>query len=189
MSNREQFEAWFVSEYDWANDTLNTANFIGDDEAGYYIGGDYIYDGVSCAEMLFWAWRGWQANHKSLTESERYGRQADITIENLERRVEQFSSASQAALDVLFERQRQVTAEGWAPEHDDEHVEGQIADAAACYALFSSDQGHSTPAHWPWSPDWWKQSGARRDLVKAGALILAEIERIDRASANGQEAK
>lgn len=125
---------------------------------------------------------GRYVDYADYAESERYGRQADITIENLERKVEQFSSASQAALDVLFERQRQVTGEGWTPEHDDEHKDGQLAEAAACYAMLADSQGFSTPAHWPWSPDWWKQSGARRDLVKAGALILAEIERIDRAA-------
>ncbi|WP_238340045.1 hypothetical protein [Citrobacter sp. NCU1] len=87
-----------------------------------------------------------------------------------------------AATDVLAERQRQINAEGWTPEHDDEHVEGQMADAAACYALLASEQGFSIPVHWPWSDNWWKQSGQRKDLVKAGALILAEIERIDRAA-------
>lgn len=87
-----------------------------------------------------------------------------------------------AASDVLAERQRQISAEGWSPEHDDEHVEGQIADAAACYALFATDQRRPVPAHWPWSDNWWKQRGQRRDLVRAGALIIAEIERIDRAA-------
>lgn len=93
------------------------------------------------------------------------------------------SAQSQALSDVAAERQRQITEEGWTPEGDDDHFEGQMADAAACYALFATEQGFSTPAHWPWSPDWWKQSGQRRDLVKAGALILAEIERLDRAEA------
>lgn len=87
-----------------------------------------------------------------------------------------------AASDVLAERQRQISAEGWSPEHDDEHVEGQIADAAACYALFATDQRQPVPAYWPWSDNWWKQRGQRRDLVRAGALIIAEIERIDRAA-------
>ncbi|NCB85922.1 MAG: hypothetical protein EOM43_00235 [Gammaproteobacteria bacterium] len=87
-----------------------------------------------------------------------------------------------AASDVLAERQRQISAEGWSPEHDDEHVEGQIADAAACYALFATDQRRPVPAYWPWSDNWWKQRGQRRDLVRAGALIIAEIERIDRAA-------
>lgn len=36
---------------------------------------------------------------------------------------------------------------------------------------------------WPWDESWWKPTNRRRDLVKAGALILAEIERLDRAEA------
>ncbi|MEX0517076.1 hypothetical protein AB3X26_10920 [Raoultella planticola] len=87
-----------------------------------------------------------------------------------------------AAADVLAERQRQVTAEGWTAERDDSYQNSELADAAACYAIHAHNQGFSTPAHWPWSPTWWKQTNSRRDLVKAGALILAEIERIDRAA-------
>lgn len=90
-----------------------------------------------------------------------------------------------AILDVVAERQRQQSVEGWTPEHDNAYQNSELADAAACYAIHAHNQGFSTPAHWPWSPDWWKQSGARRDLVKAGALILAEIERIDRAAGIG----
>lgn len=36
---------------------------------------------------------------------------------------------------------------------------------------------------WPWDEQWWKPSTARRDMVKACALGLAEIERLDRAAA------
>lgn len=42
---------------------------------------------------------------------------------------------TQAALDVLAERRRQIEAEGWTPEHDDEHSNGELSDAAGCYAL------------------------------------------------------
>ena len=87
-----------------------------------------------------------------------------------------------AAADVLAERLRQVTAEGWTAERDDGYQNSELADAAACYAIHAHNQGFSTPAHWPWSQDWWKQRSPRRDLVKAGALILAEIERLDRAA-------
>ena len=90
-----------------------------------------------------------------------------------------------AILDVIAERHRQQSVEGWTPEHDNAYQNSELADAAACYAIHAHNQGFSTPAYWPWSPDWWKQSGARRDLVKAGALILAEIERIDRAAGIG----
>ncbi|MCA7464067.1 ead/Ea22-like family protein [Escherichia coli] len=92
-----------------------------------------------------------------------------------------------ALLDVISERQRQRAVEGWTSEHDDAYQNSELADAAACYAINAHNQGLSTPAHWPWAPDWWKQSGPRRDLVKAGALILAEIERIDRTAAGKGE--
>ena len=35
---------------------------------------------------------------------------------------------------------------------------------------------------WPWAASWWKPKNRRRDLVRAAALIVAEIERIDRAT-------
>lgn len=89
-----------------------------------------------------------------------------------------------AAADVLAERKRQVTTEGWTPEHDDEHSDGEMALAASSYALYAHKKpiAPAIPYNWPWEPEWFKQQGARRDLVKAGALILAEIERLDRAA-------
>ncbi len=93
----------------------------------------------------------------------------------------------QAWLDVQAERRRQVEAEGWTPEHDDKHSHGQMARAAACYALAGSSAPSDGTAAllvslaWPWDEQWWKPSTARRDLVKACALALAEIERLDRA--------
>ena len=80
--------------------------------------------------------------------------------------------------DIAAERLRQVEAEGWTPAHDDDHNNGELADAAACYA-----RGKQMSAVWPWDDGWWKPADQRRNLVKAGALIVAEIERIDRASA------
>ncbi|HGT3377123.1 hypothetical protein [Pseudomonas aeruginosa] len=95
----------------------------------------------------------------------------------------------QAWLDVQAERLRQVEAEGWTPEHDDAHSHGQMARAAACYALAGSSAPNDGTAAllvslaWPWDEQWWKPSTARRDMVKACALGLAEIERLDRAAA------
>ena len=80
---------------------------------------------------------------------------------------------STAARDVIAERERQKSVEGWTPEHDDEHNDEQLALAAACYALGS-------PTFWPWENRWWKLKDRRSNLVRAGALILAEIERLDR---------
>lgn len=113
---------------------------------------------------------------------------AEIALATLEaEKAEQKPVLSQAVADIIDERQRQIAVEGWTPEHDDEHSRGELAAAASCYALLANQQGFSTPAHWPWSPDWWKQTSERNDLVKAGALITAEIERIDRAQLRNGE--
>jgi hypothetical protein len=96
---------------------------------------------------------------------------------------------SAAARDVLAERQRQVSVEGWATEHDT----GAMAAAAACYCLWAcapsaenafwcAAREEAARTLWPWDEEWWKPSNKRRDLIKAAALILAEIERFDRAA-------
>lgn len=100
-------------------------------------------------------------------------------------------SVPKAWLDVQAERRRQITAEGWTPKHDDEHADGQMAQAAGCYALHAGGIGTDWPdgrqngaaLFWPWDKDSWKPTTPRRDLVKACALALAEIERLDRAAA------
>lgn len=90
---------------------------------------------------------------------------------------------SQAAQDVLAERARQISAEGWTPEHDDAYMSGDLACAAIAYlmAIVNPNGAHHW---WPpgWNREWFKPTNARRDLVKAAALICAEIERLDRAT-------
>lgn len=90
---------------------------------------------------------------------------------------------SKGAIDILEERERQEVKEGWTPEHDDEHVGGELAEAAACYARMSAFPGPNmgTPPDWPFEGHWFKRGPRRRDLVRAGALIAAEIDRLDRA--------
>lgn len=81
-----------------------------------------------------------------------------------------------AARDVLSERLRQVVQEGYSFEHDDAHSNGEIARAAADYAM----PGQNPIPGVGWASN--KAKHPRRDqLVKAGALVLAEIERLDRA--------
>lgn len=109
---------------------------------------------------------------------------------------------SGAARDVLAERERQVSAEGWTPEHDDKHDDGSLALAGACYASNAATwASHGTARlrtryaeiskmacfRWPWPREWWKPKDQRRDLVRAAALILAEIERLDRRVAQRAE--
>lgn len=108
---------------------------------------------------------------------------------------------------ITAERARQMSDEGWTPEHDDEHTDGSLALAAACYATpvriyeqnaFAGGVSYVDP--WPWERLWDKRYryGERRNnrgnvlpdpstynnkeridlLVKAGALIAAEIDRI-----------
>ncbi|MFU5072052.1 hypothetical protein ACM70V_01985 [Pseudomonas aeruginosa] len=109
------------------------------------------------------------------------------TISFAHHRTDQAGQVPQAWLDVQAERRRQVEAEGWTPEHDDAHSHGEMARAAACYALAGSSAPNDGTAAllvslaWPWDEQWWKPTSARRDLVKACALALAEIERLDRA--------
>lgn len=88
---------------------------------------------------------------------------------------------SQGVIEIMNERTRQIEQEGWTTEHDDMHGAGEMAEAAACYALSINDGlGAGVPARWPWCARWWKPTTARRNLVKAGALIAAEIDRLDR---------
>lgn len=91
-----------------------------------------------------------------------------------------------AAHDVLAERERQVTKEGWTPGHDDLYADGDLAEAAAAYASEAARSWGGLPGGWPWDLKWWKPTTPRRNLVKAGALILAEIERLDRVRDKGE---
>lgn len=87
---------------------------------------------------------------------------------------------------IAAERQRQIEQEGWTPEHDDEHGNWEMAAAAAAYAFSAATYGRYLAADplgfWPWDVSWWKPKGPREDLVRAGALIAAEIDRMDRAA-------
>jgi hypothetical protein len=82
---------------------------------------------------------------------------------------------------IAAERTRQIEKEGWTTEHDDEHDLDQMARAAAYYAMPEWVRNNG-PAIWPWSKDWRKPTpdDRIRELVKAGALIAAEIERLQR---------
>ncbi|KVT40564.1 hypothetical protein [Burkholderia ubonensis] len=93
-----------------------------------------------------------------------------------------------AVRDVLAERRRHVEQEGWTPEHDDQHTDGAMARAAACYA-YPELTAIAGLRIWPWDTTWWKPSTPRRNLVKAVALGIAEIERLDRAAARAGESQ
>lgn len=94
---------------------------------------------------------------------------------------------STALEDIAAERERQKNEEWFTEENDDLHVDGELAKAAACYAApeITKSADPTLLKVWPWDVSWWKPTpkNIRRRLVKAGALIVAEIERLDRAAA------
>ena len=100
---------------------------------------------------------------------------------------------TRAVTSVVAERQRQIKAEGYTAEHDDKHDSGELAGAAACYARhvnarswvflqdrFDAYRNEPVPNAWPLDAASWKPRSPREDMVKATALGLAEIERMDR---------
>lgn len=101
------------------------------------------------------------------------------------------STQLNVALELRNERLRQINAEGWTPEHDDEQASDEIAAFAALYAMpeacrdwDASSTGYANTLAEAITPEGWqpKLGDRRRELIKAGALIIAEIERLDRAA-------
>lgn len=102
-------------------------------------------------------------------------------------------SAIGILMEIADERGRQQSEEGYGGSHDDAHEFGELARAAAAYALSEAvtflppqSQFRRQIAKWidlvsPWL-ECPKPHDRRRALVIAGALIVAELERLDRAA-------
>jgi hypothetical protein len=92
---------------------------------------------------------------------------------------------------ITQERERQMSEEGWTAEHDDEHTNNELARVGAIYALPAKFRFYAQA--WPqtWSREWYKPTPQNRigELTKAGALIAAEIDRLQRAKEveNGEQ--
>lgn len=87
--------------------------------------------------------------------------------------------------DVIRERKRQIEVEGWSSDHDGAYHRGVLSQAASCYAFYAyheNDFRSHPPSEWPWEAQWWKPKTPRQDLVRAAALIIAEIDLLDRTS-------
>lgn len=108
---------------------------------------------------------------------------------------ESSSKENLAIFDVLNERKRQIEQKQYSPEHDDKYDQNELIRAASSYLnhvvgrhwvceskSFGVNvyQSEEAPDLWPWDSDFWKPKNPRRDLVRAAALIIAEIEKIDR---------
>ena len=101
---------------------------------------------------------------------------------------------------ISAERQRQIDEEGWSAKHDAEYKNGELTLAAICYASplpvrvkakVSTGRGLHFPEFrnrwidpWPWDSVWDKreQHDQIRKLEIAGALIAAEIDRLENES-------
>lgn len=107
---------------------------------------------------------------------------------------ENFSDIPPPVLDQIgIERQRQQII-GHTPAHDYTHTESELIDYAAAYALAASKRWNAVTFE-EFVPNKWKHPTelsrdekdgpkARRHLIKAAALLVAEIERLDRAANN-----
>ncbi len=90
---------------------------------------------------------------------------------------------------IAAERRRQIEQEGFTAEHDEENMFGELSGAATAYVALASRQigtdildvsGPPPSNQWRWSAEWWKPSrDPIRNLEKAGALIAAEIDRLE----------
>jgi len=121
--------------------------------------------------------------------SRKYG-DSTVNCENIEAamKADLASYPTPGAQDVIAERQRQMSVEGWTPEHDAQHKRHELTNAAICYAAnatFTNRLTHNErPLTWPetWDMRFWKPKSPRQDLVRAAALIIAEIDRMDSAA-------
>jgi hypothetical protein len=95
--------------------------------------------------------------------------------------------------EIRVERKRQIDKEGWGDQHDDRHRHSELLWAAVAYAspeiIYRRDDNRYAGSisfcdAWPlrWARKWDKRKkhGHRRRLVIAAALLVAEIERLDR---------
>jgi hypothetical protein len=85
---------------------------------------------------------------------------------------------------VRAERLKQINKHGHTPEYDDDHVDGEIADAAACYAN-TINSNEELILYWPWEPEYFKkEEKTRKDqIITACAMLMAEHERLERLEA------
>lgn len=81
----------------------------------------------------------------------------------------------ETGLDLIAkERKRQIEKEDFTIEHDDGHYNGELNQAGRAYF-------YNNHKLWPWDLEYFKAFGSqKRNCEKAGALIQAEIDRLER---------
>lgn len=96
-------------------------------------------------------------------------------------------------IDLITEERKRHPEIGYNAEHDDTHINGEIADGAALYAMsqdsidyINQEWGNDRHLHfWPFDlkslkPLEFEGEGRIKQLAKAGAMIAAEIDRLKR---------
>ena len=105
---------------------------------------------------------------------------------------------------IAEERQRQIDVEGYDENHDSHHNFEELTNAAKTYInaafllIISNEMGNSSESAtawheynepfewkylklgWPWEEESFKPTTPLQDLVKAGALIAAAIDRLQK---------
>lgn len=71
---------------------------------------------------------------------------------------------------IAAERLRQIEQEGWTRDHDRSHPIGELYRAGLAYLL-------EDERHWPWQSSGWNPKDRKANLVRAGALMVAERDR------------
>jgi hypothetical protein len=115
----------------------------------------------------------------------------DLVLDGFATPMKYESAAPRTGAEMIaVERRQQVEREGWTQHHDDSHRNGELAVSAARYAIQHTKRSalkSLLAKNWRWGSCWWKPKDPIRDLVRAGALIAAEIDRLQRVEARAKE--
>jgi hypothetical protein len=122
-------------------------------------------------------------HHALAAQNEELGAEVSVLADELALREQSAALTSRGVDAIAAERARQVNAEGWTTAHDQAHGRDELAVAAACYATpydLRDPHGRTgqVPRMWPWRLCDWKPGDRIRELVKAGALLAAELDRL-----------
>ncbi len=107
----------------------------------------------------------------------------------------QSGSAGAGVMAIANERRRQIDGEGFDPEGDHQYPRGQLVSAALGYLRLAEIESRcgteaaklndEVPPGWPWPRAWWKPRDLERNLVRAAALIAADLDRRHAAKEDG----
>jgi hypothetical protein len=86
---------------------------------------------------------------------------------------------------IESERRRQVAEEGHTSERDDMYIDGELAKAARHFEVFDRETPSTRSWGWPWPSITFKPLARLDNLVRAGALYLAEAARLERCAVRG----